>query len=130
MPATSQLVRRPRGTTGLTKALMDYLMQRYGPIIKDFAKIYPDNEPLHAQLRAVSVTGEDWDINRAGGHLKLEVPMTTAAVDLDIIDARTTDADGALIGIILHFVDGRLNWGEWYRMDGEPIRSWPPDRRS
>ena len=102
-------------------------MRTYGPILRQFAVLYPNNEALGAQLRAVSVTAEDWDLNRAGGHLQLKTPLDTAIVDLDIVDALADDADGTMIDIILHFVGGRLNWGEWYRVDAEPIQSWPPD---
>lgn len=110
----------PEGVT------VDYLAQRYGPIIRQFAAIYPDDDALQAQLKAVSVTAEDWDINRAGGHLKFETPPDTALVDLDTLDAWTNDADGTPIDIILHFVGGRMNWGEWFRVDGQPIETWPP----
>lgn len=101
-------------------------MESYGPILEQFASLYADNEALGAQLRAVSVTAEDWDINRAGGHFQLGMPPDTAVVNLDIIDALADDADGTMIDIILHFVGGRLNWGEWYRVDAEPIQAWPP----
>ncbi len=101
-------------------------MQRYGPVIAQFAALYPDDGGLQSQLHAVSVTAEDWDLNGAGGHLKLETPPNAAGVDLEIIDALANDRDGATIDIILHFVAGRLNWGEWYRVDHKPIQSWPP----
>lgn len=101
-------------------------MESYGPIIEQFAVLYANNAALGAQLRGVSVTAEDWDLNRAGGHFRLETPSDSIAVDLDIVDALANDADGTMIDIILHFVGGRLNWGEWYRVDAKPIQSWPP----
>jgi hypothetical protein len=44
----------------------------------------------------------------------------------DTVDAFTEDANGTEIDIILHIVDGRIDWGEWYRVDSAPILRWPP----
>lgn len=77
-------------------------------------------------MHTVSVRREDWDEGRAGGHLCFEDASSTDAVSGDTFDALADDADGAEICIILHFVGGLLNWGEWFRWDGEPVQCWPP----
>lgn len=102
------------------------LTPRYATFLRQFADLYPDHGQLRNQLHAVTILREDWDKGRGGGHLCFEGASPTDAVQDDTFDALADDADGAEICIILHFVGGLLNWGEWFRWDGEPVQCWPP----
>ncbi len=88
--------------------------------------MYSSDDALQRQLAALDITAEDWDTSGAGGHLQFAVPSDAAPVRFDTVDARTNDTDGTPIDIILHVVDGHLNWGEWCRVDAQRIQSWPP----
>lgn len=105
---------------------MSDLASRYATFLQQFANLYRDDGRLQAQLRQVGVRREDWDEGRGGGHLYFEAASSTKAVQHDTLDAFAEDADGAEICIILHFVGGLLNWGEWFRWDGKRVRRWPP----
>jgi len=111
---------------------MNDLSLRYESVTKQMAALYSADESLRAlssQLEAVRVIAEEWDVDRSGGHFYFETPLSTPVVEnLAYIDAFANDADGATICITLHFVEGRLNWAEWYRepADGQPIQTWPP----
>lgn len=105
---------------------MSDLTLRYRTFLRQFADLYPGDSQLRAQLQTVTIRREDWDEGRGGGHLSFEGASSTDAVDDDTFDALAEDADGAGICIILHFVGGLLNWGEWFRWDGEPVQCWPP----
>lgn len=105
---------------------MNDLNARYAGFLRDIAAVYPDDEPLREQLRVVSITQEDWDEGRGGGHFKFSTPASAAAVNYYTLDVFADDADGGKIDIILHFVNGLLNWGEWFRFDDEAITRWPP----
>ncbi|MFN2450031.1 MAG: hypothetical protein ABR508_09655 [Candidatus Baltobacteraceae bacterium] len=107
---------------------MSDLTSRYSGFLGGIAAIYADDKGLKAQLKALAITREDWDDGFNGGHLRFETPVWADTVLYDTVDAFAHDADGARIEVILHFVGGRLNWGEWFRFDGEPIRHWPPAR--
>ncbi len=99
---------------------------RYAPLLKQMAEFYSDDPDVVAQLEALEILEEDWDVNHAGGHFKLKVPHSAPPIDLDIVEALAYDTDGMSICIILHTFGDRLNWGEWFRNDGEPILRWPP----
>jgi hypothetical protein len=104
---------------------MDDVHARYAPMLKDIAAYYADDERLCAQLAATTVIREEWDDDRSGGHFWMEVsPSATPILDATV-DARTRDNDDAIVDVILHTVDGYLNWGEWFRYDGEPVSHWP-----
>ncbi len=90
------------------------------------AKFYTDDPDVVAQLEATEVIEETWDDNRAGGHLKLKVPPSAPAIDCDTIEVLADDADGGMISIILHIFGDRIDWGEWFRYDTEPVIRWPP----
>jgi len=114
----------------------DVLRLRYERLLADMGALcatrVADDESLQAlaaQLKSTRVVSEDWDLNGAGGHFNFETPESTPAVkDLAYIDAFCDDADGVPIHIIMHLVDGRLNWGEWYRVYGfdKHVGTWPP----
>lgn len=105
---------------------MSDLTSRYSGFLRDIAAIYAHDEAVKSQLKAATVLREDLDDSRGGGHLYFDTPSSVDAVDYDTLDACAEDADGANIAVILHVVGGRLNWGEWFRWDGEPIQRWPP----
>ena len=104
---------------------MDDVHARYAPLLKEIAAYYADDQLLCGQLAAMAVVREEWDDNRAGGHFYMEVPSSTAAMPDCYIDARTCDDDGAFVDVILHTVNGYLNWGEWFRYDHQPVSRWP-----
>ena len=114
---------------------MDDLAARYAPMIDQMAEMYADNGAVHAQLRSLVVTREEWDDeSMRGGHFWFEVSGPPGVEDDFLVDARAFDVDGATIDIIIHPVDGILNWGEWYRVPlsaaelelRKPIGRWPP----
>jgi hypothetical protein len=98
---------------------------RYASLIKQIAALYSD-DPVSAQIEALAVIGEDWDDNRGGGHLQLQQSRSTSHVTRDTIECYADDEDGTRIEILLHVVDGRIDWAEWYRVDSQPITLWPP----
>ena len=101
-------------------------------MIAQIAEMYSGNESIHAQLRSLIVTREAWDTTGRGGHFWFSVFAPAAKQQDFLVEARAYDVDGAIIDIILHPVDGILNWGEWYRVPltpddlHRPIRRWPP----
>lgn len=105
---------------------------RYAPMIAQIAQMYAADPYIYTQLRSLSVTREEWDANRRGGHFWFSVSGPPAKREDFLVDARAHDTDGAIIDIILHPVNGILNWGEWYRVPlslddlEQPIRGWPP----
>jgi hypothetical protein len=88
--------------------------------------LFPENATLQTHLRHLTVTREEWDDNRGGGHLWFEDSSSAPMLTSDTVDVFTEDADGTDIEIILHVVDGRIAWGEWYRVDSAAILRWPP----
>lgn len=97
----------------------------YDPLIKQIAELYPEDVTIQTHLQTLVVTAEEWDDGGGGGHLAFQSSLG-AAVEVATIDAWAQDSDGMPIEIILHTVDGRVTWGEWYRVDGGPIQCWPP----
>lgn len=107
-------------------ANLNDLHSYYDPMIKRIAQLYADDAPLQSHLCSLAVTAEEWDDGRGGGHLWFQNSPTAPALEIDTVDAWTQDKDGMPINIILHTVDGHVTWGEWFRVDGAPIQSWPP----
>ncbi len=114
---------------------VDNLASRYAPMIEQMAEMYAGNEAVHAQLRSLVVTREEWDDeSMRGGHFWFDVSGPPGAEDDFLVDARAFDVDGAMIDVIIHPVEGILNWGEWYRVplsveeleQPKPIKRWPP----
>lgn len=112
---------------------MDDIAGRYAPMIEQMADMWADHASVRAQLRCLKVTREEWDADRRGGHFWFSVTAPPESRDVECtVDALADDADGASIDIILHPVDGVLNWGEWYRVPlslgdwKRPITRWPP----
>lgn len=111
---------------------MDDIAARYAPMIEQMAELYAGNEAAQAQLRALKVVREEWDSNRRGGHFWFEVSGPPADDRNFVVNATAYDVDGTMIDIIVHPVDGVLNWGEWYRVPRSlgdlerPIQRWPP----
>jgi hypothetical protein len=106
---------------------MTDIQERYTPLLKQIAARYADDESLGAQLAATTVVREVWDDNRSGGQFYMEVLPSADPVPHDAVDARAHDDDGAYVDIILHTVDGYMNWGEWFRYDHSPVVHWPPE---
>lgn len=115
--------------------VVDDIAARYAPMIEQMAEIYADNPEVCVQLRSLVVTREEWDDEgMRGGHFWFDVSATPAFNEDFLVDARAFDVDGAMIDIIIHPVDGVLNWGEWYRVPlsveelehRKPIQRWPP----
>ena len=95
-------------------------------MLREMVNLYAENEVIHAQLKTLEVTAEEWDTGRGGGHFWFDVSGPAADSDF-VVDALADDLDGVVIDIILHSENGLLNWGEWYRVDGsEPVLQWPP----
>jgi len=102
---------------------------RYQPMMKEIAALYAEHADVCTHIEAARVTGEEWDLNRGGGHLRFEVPSSAPRLDpleWDTIDAHASDEDGTPIVIIFHLGNARIDWGEWFRVDGEAIIRWPP----
>ena len=106
------------------------LAGRYFSLMTAMALMYSDDEGTTKQLQACTVTAEEWDANRSGGHLTFSLPPSCAPVQRDDVTAWCCDADWSPIEIIFHFVDGRLSWGEWIKYDKEranrSVTIWPP----
>ena len=111
---------------------MDDIAARYAPMIEQMAEMHASDEAVHAQLRSLKVTREEWDTDGRGGHFWFDVCRSSAAGYDFLVEARADDLDGAKIDVILHSVDGTLEWGEWYRLSippddlKQPIQRWPP----
>lgn len=99
---------------------------QYDPLIKHIAALYADDTTIHEHLRTLTVASDEWDNGRGGGHLWFGSAQSAPLSDPDTVDAWALDSDGMPIEIILHYVGGRITWGEWYRVDGRPIQRWPP----
>jgi hypothetical protein len=103
---------------------MDELALRYVPMIEQIADMNADRD-VYAQLRSLVVRSEEWDPGRVGGHFWFSISAPPAQRQFEI-SASAEDSDGVPIDIILHAVNGMLDWGEWYRVDGGPVLRWPP----
>lgn len=95
---------------------VDEITSRYAPMIAQIAAMYSGDDPIYAQLRSLIVTREEWDTTKRGGHFWFSVSGPAAERHDFLVEAQGYDVDGAMIDIILHPVDGILNWGEWYRV--------------
>jgi hypothetical protein len=104
--------------------MADDLASRYAPMIAKIADLHSANPVVFAQMKSLVVNKEEWDKDRRGGHFWFDVSANLSDPS-STVDAWGEDEDGAPIEIILHLVDGRLAWGEWFRWDGDPILSWP-----
>lgn len=104
------------------------LASRYASLMEQMAKLYEESNAIAEQLRHVIVTAESWDRGRGGGHLQFTVPPDVTPVEAELIEAWARDSDNWPIQIIWHFVEGKLNWGEWIKVTftGGPIEEWPP----
>ena len=115
---------------------MDDLAARYAPMIEQLAEIYVHHPVAHAQLRSLRVTREEWDNDEMrGGHFWFTGSVLPGNIeDIHDVNGMANDVDGAPIDIIIHVVEGKLNWGEWYRLPlsgspedfEKPIQKWPP----
>ncbi|MBV8364326.1 MAG: hypothetical protein JO193_07160 [Candidatus Eremiobacteraeota bacterium] len=92
--------------------------------MKLIAAMHTSDGPLFNYLTGLKVNREEWDSNRGGGHFWFEPTGGKAGVEL--VDAFADDLDGAPICITLHLIGSDADWAEWYRLDCEPVRRWPP----
>lgn len=83
------------------------------------------DDDLRKQLLTATVATETWDGSGSGGHVQF---LRRAADPVRYSEVRfsSRDTDNMPIQIILHFVKGNLDWGEWFRVDGVRISRWPP----
>jgi hypothetical protein len=87
---------------------------------------FAGNEELRRQLRDAKVRCIDDD-----GSLAFEVSASEPAQVLTRVpvEADTEDADGSLMHVLLHVVNGYLNELELYRPDGTTVKSFPSPER-
>jgi len=77
---------------------VDDIALRYAPMIEQMAEMYAGDEAVHAQLRSLVVTREEWDDeSRRGGHFWFDVSGPPVAEDDFLVDAHAFDVDGATI---------------------------------
>lgn len=82
---------------------------------------------LGAQLDIVEIVGQDNDPTGGYLHLRVADNAPRIAVPADFpISAMYDDSDGMQIDILLHMADGKINSLEWYRVDGQSPKAWPP----